>query len=59
MNEYEAEEILVKYEKWDTKQARHTFIARMERNLFRRKRLGTSRRLRPRMPMGLKSNLAH
>lgn len=36
MSESEAELIAKQFEKWDQKQAKHDFIERMERKLFRR-----------------------
>lgn len=36
MSEIEAEIILKQIEKWDQKHAKHDFIARMERKLFKR-----------------------
>ncbi len=38
MSESEAELILKKFEKWDLKQAKHDFIARMERKMLRREK---------------------
>ena len=36
MSEIEAEIIAKQFEKWDQKQAKHNFIARMERKMYRR-----------------------
>ena len=36
MSETEAELIAKQFEKWDQKQAKHNFIARMERKMYRR-----------------------
>jgi hypothetical protein len=36
MSETEAELITKQFEKWDQKQAKHDFIERMERKMFRR-----------------------
>jgi hypothetical protein len=38
MSEIEAELITKRYEKWDQKQAKHEFIARMERKLLKREK---------------------
>ncbi|MGH7234227.1 MAG: hypothetical protein ACREF7_02165 [Candidatus Saccharimonadales bacterium] len=38
MSEIEAELIIKRFEKWDLKQAKHDFIARMERKMLRRER---------------------
>jgi hypothetical protein len=38
MSEYEAEQLMEQIERWDAKQARHDFIARMERKLDRKDR---------------------
>lgn len=38
MSEYEAEEILKNFEKWDNKRAKHEFIEKMERKMFRREK---------------------
>lgn len=43
MSENEAELITKQFEKWDQKQARHDFIERMERKMFRKDRLSRSR----------------
>ena len=36
MSETEAEFIIKQFEKWDQKKAKHNFLAKMERKLFRR-----------------------
>ncbi len=36
MSESEAELIAKRFEKWDQKQAKHDFIERMERKMFKR-----------------------
>lgn len=38
MSEREAELIVKRFEKWDLKQAKHDFIARMERKLLKREK---------------------
>jgi hypothetical protein len=38
MSESEAELIAKQFEKWDQKQAKHDFLERMERKMFRRDR---------------------
>ncbi|HPG37729.1 MAG TPA: hypothetical protein PK865_02975 [Candidatus Saccharibacteria bacterium] len=38
MSEHEAEHLMEQIERWDAKQARHDFIARMERKLGRKER---------------------
>lgn len=38
MSENEAELITKQYEKWDQKHAKHDFIERMERKMFKRDR---------------------
>lgn len=38
MSNDEAEKLMEEFEKWDSKQARHTFIKRMERKLQRKER---------------------
>ena len=38
MSEHEAEQLMEQIERWDAKQARHDFIARMERKLDRKDR---------------------
>ena len=38
MSEYEVELILKRFEKWDQKQAKHDFIAKMERKMLKRER---------------------
>jgi hypothetical protein len=40
MSSEEAEAMMEQFEKWDTKQAKHDFISRMERKLSRRERRG-------------------
>lgn len=40
MSEYEAEKFMEQLERWDAKQARHDFIARMERKLNRKEHYG-------------------
>jgi len=40
MSEETAEELMDMYEKWDSRKARRTFIARMERKLDARERRG-------------------
>ena len=40
MSEYEAETFMEQLERWDAKQARHDFIARMERKLNRKEHFG-------------------
>ena len=40
MSEHEAESLMEQIEKWDAKQAKHDFIARMERKLHRKERAG-------------------
>ncbi len=44
MSESEAEQILTQFEKWDQKQAKHEFIERMERKMFKRDRSLHNRR---------------
>lgn len=36
MSQEDAEELLDRFEKWDAKNARHNFITRMERKLYRK-----------------------
>ena len=38
MSEYEAEVIVKRFEKWDMKQAKHDFIAKMERKMLKREK---------------------
>ena len=38
MSEYEAEQILKHFEKWDRKHAKHEFLEKMERKMFKRER---------------------
>ena len=40
MSTEEAEAMMNEFEKWDAKQAKHDFISRMERKLYRKERLG-------------------
>lgn len=40
MSSEEAEDLMERFEKWDSKQAKHNFIHRMERKLVRKQRLG-------------------
>ena len=42
MSNEEAEALMNEFEKWDAKHARHDFITRMERKLYRKERLGRS-----------------
>ncbi len=39
MSEREAELITKRFEKWDQKQAKHDFISKMERKMFRREKI--------------------
>ena len=39
MSDNEAELITKQFEKWDEKQAKHAFIERMERKMFKRERV--------------------
>jgi len=39
MSENEAELITKQFEKWDQKEAKHAFIERMEKKMFRRDKL--------------------
>jgi len=36
MSNEDAEELMNQFEKWDAKHAKHNFITRMERKLFRK-----------------------
>jgi hypothetical protein len=38
MSNEEAESMMARYDKWDTKSAKHDFISRMERKLHRKER---------------------
>lgn len=40
MSNEEAEALMNEFEKWDAKQAKHNFIARMEHKLYRKERMG-------------------
>jgi hypothetical protein len=40
MSNEEAEAMMERFEKWDTKHARHDFIHKMERKLKRKERAG-------------------
>lgn len=40
MSESEEEALMERIEKWDAKQAKHDFLARMERKLHRKERAG-------------------
>jgi len=40
MSNEEAEVLMSKFDKWDTKHAKHEFLHRMERKLSRKERLG-------------------
>ena len=42
MSNEEAEALMSEFERWDAKQAKHNFITRMERKLYRKERLGRS-----------------
>ena len=42
MSNEEADALMNEFEKWDVKHARHDFITRMERKLYRKERLGRS-----------------
>lgn len=44
MSNEEAENLMNEFEKWDARHARHDFITRMERKLYRKERLGRSTR---------------
>lgn len=46
MSESEAELIAKQFEKWDQKQAKHDFLERMERKMFKRDRYSHSYRSR-------------
>jgi len=40
MSNEEADALMNEFERWDARQAKHDFIARMERKLYRKERLG-------------------
>jgi hypothetical protein len=40
MSNEEADALMERFERWDSKQAKHNFIHRMERKLSRKQRLG-------------------
>ena len=40
MSEYEEDKFMERIEKWDAKQAKHDFLARMERKLNRKEHFG-------------------
>jgi len=40
MSNDEAEALMNNFERWDAKQAKHDFIIRMERKLYRKERFG-------------------
>jgi|GEM_PF-1380309 len=40
MSSEEAEALMERFDKWDTKHAKHDFIHRMERKLSRKEKLG-------------------
>ncbi len=42
MSNDDAEALMNEFEKWDAKQAKHEFITRMERKLYRKERDGRS-----------------
>ena len=44
MSSEEAEELMDEFEKWDTRQAKHDFISRMEHKLYRKERLSRAGR---------------
>ena len=46
MSESEAELIVKQFEKWDQKQAKHDFIERMERKMFKRDKTYNNHRSR-------------
>lgn len=43
MSNEEAEALMNEFERWDAKQAKHNFISRMERKLYRKERASRSR----------------
>ena len=43
MSNDDAEALMNEFEKWDAKQAKHDFITRMERKLYRKEHYGRSR----------------
>jgi hypothetical protein len=43
MSSDEAEELMDAFEKWDSRQAKHEFINRMEHKLYRKERIGLVR----------------
>ena len=43
MSNDEAEALMEEFDKWDSRQAKHNFITRMEHKLYRKERLGNSR----------------
>jgi len=43
MSENEAELITKQFEKWDQKQAKHEFIERMEKKMFRRDKVARNK----------------
>jgi len=40
MSSEEAEALMDEFEKWDSRQAKHAFITRMEHKLYRKERIG-------------------
>lgn len=41
MSEYEEDQFMAQIQKWDTKHARHDFVAKMNRKLDRKERFGS------------------
>jgi len=44
MSSEEAEALMDEFEKWDSRQAKHAFITRMEHKLYRKERTGRQAR---------------